>query len=186
MAKSEKDYAAEVSKMQQQGDQEYIAELKDKYGLDEKSNADLVNIICKTYGVKNIIPLLRNDQLKLKPFNLSYALTTFPSAPDIDKRRKDKDTLETSAQYEKNSRQWLRLLKYFLPSWLYINDSAGISVDWFNYMKMFLKRRPFQTFPSLKSGIEYKEKLGAWKLLAPDELITTYNKHLIKMMEQWG
>lgn len=186
MRKSEKNYAAAVKKMQEQDDQEFIAELKDKYGIDEECNSELVEIICHAYGVKDIITLFRDDQLQLQPFNLTYTLTTIPAVPEIDKRHKDKETLKVVTQYEKHFRQWIKLFKYFLPAWFYVTDKMKIGVDWYKYMKLFFKNRPFKTFPSLKSGIEYKDNLGAWKLLAPDELITTYNKHLMKMMDKWG
>ncbi|KRL28670.1 hypothetical protein FD27_GL001670 [Limosilactobacillus frumenti DSM 13145] len=193
MAQSEnfKKDVAKLRKLQNEEEQERIDELKDKYGIGEECTKELTTIISEAYHVKNIIELFSSDQLEVRSFNLSYALTTQPVFQAKPGLHDGKNHSDDRKEYEHQLNCWVNMINYFLPSWFYLTISKKtkkyvIGVDWFKYMKLFFKKRPFETFPLLPQGIEYKENFGAWKILEKNELDKTYNKYLIKMMEKWG
>ncbi len=156
--------------------------LKDKYGIGQEFNSELETIICNAYQVSDVATLFR-DNLQLRPFNTTYALTTKP--------KHGNEELDINAQID----CWKKMFEYFLPRWLFLyigktkaNDPFPytMGVDWAEYMKEYFQAYPIETFSQLESGIEYKEPLGAWKRLNNKEMFNVFNKQLIKTLGRWG
>lgn len=156
--------------------------LKDKYGIGQEFSSELETIICNAYQVSDVATLFR-DNLQLRPFNTTYALTTKP--------KHSNEELDINAQID----CWKKMFEYFLPRWLFLyigktkaNDPFPytMGVDWAEYMREYFQFHPVETFPQLESGIEYNNSLGAWKRLENTELFNMFNKQLIKTLGQWG